>query len=455
MKQYCFNRKMGLIAGTVLTVAIWGAAPLYAQDAIDPQPPAEEAPSWYSLHIQGTYTTMGHGPFHSAIPNGSQSMLNEEQMAETADVTLYAGVRLGNVELYYNPEMDQGYGPSSTYGVAGYPSGEAYKAGQYAPYYRAPRLFGRYILDLSGETVNVDDAINQLAGSHQSNNITFTFGKFGIPDIFDTNSYAHDPKNDFLNWSVVESGAFDYGAELWGYTYGGAVEWNQDWWTLRAGLFDMSRQPNGAELTVNFQNNESIVEAEERHELFDQPGKVKILGYLMSAKMGSYSQAITAAGPGGTPDTAAVLQYHLRPGGGINMEQQITPGIGVFAKYSANDGSYGEYDFTDINRSLSGGISIKGDRWGRDNDAFGVAGVMNDISTQAQKYFAAGGMGGLVGDGALPSYSTEKIIEAYYKITLMQPNETLTLDYQHVQSPGYDPVRGPVDFIAFRLHLEY
>ena len=445
------------IAGLAFAAWCIGTVPLHAEDAVGDAPaPLVEVPDWLSLHIQGTYTTQGHGPFHSNISDGPQSMLSKEQMAETADATLYLGVRLGELEVYFNPEMDQGYGPSSTYGVAAYTTGEAYKAGHYLPYYRNPRFFGRYVYDLEGgETVNVEDGINQLSGTHQSNNVTVTIGKFGIPDIFDTNTYAHDPKNDFLNWAVVESGAFDYGAELWGFTYGAAVEWNQDWWTLRAGLFDMSRGPNAADLTRNFENNQSIVEFEERHDLFDQPGKVKFLGFLTSGLMGSYDEAINYGNATGTtPSTSAVLRWHVRPGGGVNVEQQIAPGIGVFAKASMNDGSYGEYDFTDINQSLTMGTQIKGDRWGRENDVFGLAGVVSGISNDARKYFANGGLGGLVGDGQLPSYGAEQVIEAYYRITFVT-GVHLTLDYQHVINPAYDPERGPIDFFGFRYHMEY
>ena len=434
-----------------------GAVPAWAQDSAGEKGDAKDEllPDWLSLHIQGTYLTQGHGPFKSDIADGQNSMLHKEQMAETADATLYLGVRLGQVELYFNPEMDQGYGPSSTYGMAAYPTGEAYKAGHYLPYYRNPRFFGRYVMDLGGETVNVEDAINQLSGSHTADNLTFTLGKFGVPDIFDTNTYAHDPKNDFINWAVVESGAFDYGAEQWGFTYGGAVEWTQNWWTLRGGFFNMSRNPNAAQLTENFQNNQTILEAEERHELFGQPGKVKVLGFLISANMGAYADALNRVGTSGVaPSTADVRHWHLRPGGGINIEQQIRPDLGVFFKASMNDGQYEEFDFTDINQSISTGISLKGTSWGRENDTFGLAGVASGISSNAQRYFAAGGMGGLIGDGALPSYGAEQVLEAYYRFGIL-PGVHLTLDYQHVINPAYDPARGPIDFFGFRTHLEY
>ncbi len=40
---------------------------------------------------------------------------------------------------------------------------------------------------------------------------------------------------DFLNWTVIDAGTFDYAADAWGYTAGAAVEWYQGAWTLRGG----------------------------------------------------------------------------------------------------------------------------------------------------------------------------------------------------------------------------
>ena len=445
-----------------MTLLAGGPLPARAEDAAPEESPAAEIaapaePETYSLHIQGTYTSQGHPRFHSSIPDGQNSMKQQLQTAETGDVTLFAGIRLGGLELYANPEMDQGFGPSGTYGVAGYTTGEAYKVGQYSPYARLPRLFGRYVLGLGGERQAVEAGPNQLGGFQDSNNLTLTLGKFSVVDIFDTNAYAHDPKADFLNWGLVDMGAFDYAAESWGFTYGAAAEWTQDWWTLRQGVFSMSRAPNDKYLDPDLRQFQSVSEAEERHEIFGQPGKVKALFFVTSAMQGSYSDAVAlAARTGGTPDTnqSQVVRHRLRPGGGINVEQQIVPGLGAYLRASMNDGTIAEYDFSDINQSLSGGVSLKGSYWKRPEDTVGLGGEINGISHQARAYFAAGGMGGLVGDGQLPSYSPEQIVEGYYKAVLT-PGIALTLDYQRVVNPGYDAARGPIDFYAFRLHAEY
>lgn len=413
-----------------------------------------DKPNWYSLHFQGTATDQGHPSFHSSIPDGPESMRSHGQTDETTDMTLFMGARIGALELYADPEMDQGFGLSNTLGVAGYTSGEAYKVGEHVPYFTLPRLFGRYVFGLGGEAQTVEDSPNQLASTYDANNVTLTLGKFSVTDIFDNNGYAHDPRADFLNWSIIDMGAFDYAANSWGYTYGSSVEWNQNWWTLRAGVFDMSRQPNDKYLVRGFGQYQAVAEAEERHTLFDHPGKVKALFFATSADMGSYADAIALGNQADTtPSTALVRHNQLRPGGGINVEQEVTSDLGAFLRVSMNDGTKEAYDFTEINRSVSGGLSLKGERWSRPDDTFGLGGAINGISKQAQQYFTAGGQGILIGDGSL-NYAAENIVEAYYKYTIIKSLST-TLDYQFVNNPAYNQDRGPIHVFAARAHMEF
>jgi high affinity Mn2+ porin len=418
-------------------------------------PPATSGvPEWYSLHIQGTATDQSHPPFHSAIQDAPQSMKSRAQSAETTDMTLFAGARVGGLELYANPEMDQGFGLSNTFGVAGFPNGESGKVGSHEPYFHLPRLFGRYVLGLGGEQQNVEDGPNQLSGSHNTNNATFTFGKFSVVDIFDNNSYAHDPRADFLNWSIIDMGAFDYAAEAWGYTYGGAAEWTQDWWTLRGGIFDMSRQPNDKYLMRGFGQYQAVAEAEERHEIFGNPGKAKALFFASSANMGSYVDSLSLANQtSATPSTSLVRRRQIRPGGGINIEQQVTPDLGAFLRASMNDGTKEAFEYTEINRSVSGGLSLKGERWSRPDDTIGLGGAINGISNEARQYLAAGGQGILIGDGSL-NYAPEEIIETYYNYSIVK-SLTTTFDYQFINNPAYNQDRGPVHVFAVRAHAEF
>ncbi len=138
-------------------------------------------------------------------------------------------------------------------------------------------------------------------------------------DIFDTNDYAHDPRGDFLNWALIDSGAFDYAADSWAYTYGVAVEWTQGWWTWRNGLFDLSRVPNERELVRGLSEYEYVSEFEARTALWDQPGKIKLLGYFNRGRMGDYNASVALANATGTlPDTALMRAPATRPGAALN-----------------------------------------------------------------------------------------------------------------------------------------
>lgn len=410
-------------------------------------------PESWSVHGQLTNVTQWH-PSFAAPYSGANSLDRENRSNETTDLTLFLGFRpWQGGELYINPEYDQGFGLSNTLGVAGFPSGEAYKIGANTPYLRLPRLFLRQTIGLGGAEQKVDAGPNQLGGSIMADNITLTVGKFSVTDIFDTNTYAHDPRSDFLNWSIIDSGAFDYAADAWGFTYGAAAEWTQSWWTLRGGLFDLSNVPNSKTLDRYFNQYEWVGEFEARQQILNHPGKVKLLAYVNRGYMGDYSDAVREAQQtGGAPDTSLARKFASRPGFAINAEQEVASDLGVFTRASMNDGSKEAFEFTEINRSISLGLSLKGDRWGRHDDDVGVAAVVNGLSGAAREYFAAGGMGILIGDGRL-NYGPEKIAEFYYSWR-MEKHLSLGLDYQYIVNPAYNRDRGPVPILGLRIHAE-
>ncbi|MDR3454568.1 MAG: carbohydrate porin [Rhodoferax sp.] len=416
--------------------------------------PQDTTPESWSVHGQLTNVTQWHPAFNAPY-SGANSLTPGSASAETTDMMLFLGARLWHgAGLYLNPEIDQGFGLSNTLGIAGFPSGAAYKVGQNTPYVRLPRAFIRQVVNLGGAVQPVPADANQLGGSQAADNLTFTVGKFSVVDIFDTNRYAHDPRADFLNWSVLDGGAFDYAADAWGYTVGAAVEWTRSWWTLRTGLFDLSAVPNSTQLDPHFRQYEWVGELEARHQLFDHPGKVKLLGFVNRADMGSYANALSLAQQtGAAPDTALVRRFASRAGAVLNIEQEVAPDLGVFARASVNNGSQETYEFTDINRSLSAGLALQGDRWGRHDDTLGVAAVVNGLSGAARAYFAAGGLGLLIGDGQL-NYGTEQIAEMYYSWQV-QKHVAVTFNVQHVVNPGYNRDRGPVPLLALRLHADF
>jgi len=415
-----------------------------------------------NFHGQATFVWQGYPAIRSPY-QGTNSLPGGGQGRETADASLFAGVRLWQgAELWINPDIDQGFGLASTHGAAGFPSAEAYKVGADYPYVRVSRAFVRQTIDLGGETQKLEADISQFAGSQTANHLVLWIGRFSVVDVFDTNKYANSPKTDFLNWSLINAGTFDYAADGWGYTYGAAAEWYQGRFAVRAGIFDLSETPtggtapNGLNLDPTFSQFQLVGEIEERHALWGQPGKIKVTGFLARGHAGLFADAIALAQATGMPaDTGLVRNnYNSRPGVSVNLEQQITETLGVFARGGWADGTIEPWDFTDIDRTASGGVSINGKQWGRPDDTIGIGGVVNGIAGIHQAYFNAGGNGILIGDGQLPHPSVEGIVEAYYSYALTASTR-VSVDYQFIGNPGYNTDRGPANVFAGRIHSQF
>jgi high affinity Mn2+ porin len=415
-------------------------------------PAAKAAPrDRFAIYGQATYTEQESDGFHS--PYAGANSLSPDMGRETSDATLYLGARLWRgAELWVNPEVDEGAGLDDTLGLAGFSSGEAYKVGRNAPYFRLQRLFIRQTLNLGGAVSNADAAPNQFALPQSSNRLVLTLGKISVVDIFDTNRYAHDPRGDFLNWSVIDAGTFDYAADAWGYTVGGAAEWYLGPWAWRAGLFDLSNTPNSEILEPGLDEYQVDLEAEHRHELLGEPGKVDLTAFESRGRMGLYQEAIAyGRADESPPELAPVRRYRKRDGISLNVEQQLTSDVGMFARLGDAGGNVETYDFTDIDYTASVGVSVSGGPWRRPGDTVGVARVVNVASRNLRDDLAAGGLGVLVGDGQLPHSGHEDIVETYYQLAVI-PAVQVTLDYQWVQNPGYNRDRGPVSIFALRVH---
>jgi len=413
-----------------------------------------ESADW-NVHGQTTFITQGYPGFRSPY-QGANSLPGGGRTRETWTAGAFLGWRLWDGgELYFNPELAQGFGIGGTLGLAGFANGEAQKGGTEYPKFRAQRYFLRQTFGLGGAQEEVADAAGQLAGKRDIDRVTVTVGRFAITDFFDGNAYARDPRADFMNWAIWSSAAYDFPADLPGLTRGAVVELNRRGWAIRAGLFQVPSQPNSDVLT--FRTGGAIVELEERYALFSQPGKLRLGAFANRGITASYRDALalSAADPLRDIDDIVTANRRARAKYGfyVNLEQQLAPDIGVFARASWNDGRNEILSFTDIDRSVSGGISIKGNRWGRPDDTVGIGGAVNGLSAAHRDFLAAGGKGLLIGDGRL-AYGTERIVEAYYALALGK-SVSLTADYQLIVNPAYNTDRGPVSIISTRLRTEF
>jgi len=408
---------------------------------------------WFAVHGETTFIEQYAPPFRA--PYSGANSLFGNQGRESWDESLSVGFKLWQgAEFWVDPEVDQGFGLSNTEGIAGFTNGAAGKVGAAVPYPRVQRYFLRQTIDLGGKSEKVDGAANQFAGSQTADRLVITVGKFAVTDVFDKNKYATDPRNDFMNWALVNTGTLDYAADAWGYSYGASVEWYQGDWTLRGGLFDLSIVPNSIELDPTLDEFQWIGEVERHYDAWGHPGKIAITGFLSRGRMGTFADAIALAqATGGTPSTAAVRQYRSRPGLSANLEQEITSDLGVFMRAGWADGAVEPYEYADIDRTAAAGLQLKGTQWGRPTDTFGLAGVVNGISAEHEAYLNDGGLGILVGDGKLPHPGAEQIVETYYAFPIYAM--TATLDYQFIVNPAYNEDRGPVSVLGARLHYQF
>ncbi len=417
---------------------------------------AQDAPEETSAKFQTTYVWQGKSPF-GAPYSGPHSLSPDREKSYSFTATAALGTRAWTGgEFYFNPEVAQGVPLSGLTGLGGFTNGEiARTSGPTPTFYRA-RLFARQTWGFGGGSESVQSDANQLAGSVDRRRLVLTAGNLAVLDIFDDNRFSHDPRTQFLNWSLMTHGAYDYAADARGYSWGFALEYFHDASTLRAGRFIQPKEPNQLALDPRvFKHYGDQVEIERAYALANRPGKLRILVFRNVARMAGYQDALDlAAQAGGAPDINAVRTVErVKHGLGLNFEQEISPTVGLFGRASWADGQTETYAFTEIDRSLSGGVSVKGGAFGRARDSLGIAYVRNGLSTAHRDYLGAGGLGFFLGDGAL-NYRPENILESYYSLDVAK-NTLFSADFQRISNPGYNADRGPATVVSARLHYGF
>jgi len=407
----------------------------------------------FAIHAQTTHISQYALPFRD--PYQGRNSLASNSGREGTDMTVYAGFRpWRSAEIWINPEVNQGFALSNFHGVAGFVNNDHSKGSSY-PFARIQRAFLRQTIDLGGKVEQVESDLNAFAKTQTENRLVLTAGKFAVGDVFGQNKYAQDARNDFMNLAVVSTGTFDYAQDKFGYTYGASGEWYQGPWTLRVGYFDLSQVAGGTELSPDFHEFQWVGELERRYDLLGKPGKIQVTAFSSRAVMGTYNDAVSLSELTGQPaNVALVARPTSRRGISMNLQQELTPDLGVFARGGIADPNVQDYEITDIDRTVAAGISQSGKPWGRPDDTFGLAGAVNGISRAHQAYFNAGGMGIVIGDGMLPHPGSEQIIETYYRYA-MSSLWHVSLDYQFVNNPAYNRDRGPVSVVAVRLHAQF
>lgn len=414
-----------------------------------------------TARFQMTYNWQRH-PAYPAAYSGPNSLNAYAETMYTFSADAFLGFRpWEGGEVYFTPELFQGVPFSNNLvGLGGFTNGEITRAaGPSLTLYRQ-KLFLRQTWNNGGGTEHIESDLNQMAGWHDKNRFVLTIGNFSTLDVFDPNTYAKDPRTQFMNWGNMTYAAYDYAADARGFGWGFAGEWYQDDWVLRFGRMTGPTQPNMLSVdTAIGSHYGDQVEVEHAHTLYGRPGKVRVLGWRDRAVLASFSDALAwlNAHPGQYtgPDALYAVRNtnKIKYGVGVNVEQEISDSTGFFMRVMKADGRTETYAFTEADASFSSGFLIKGDRWGRYEDDVGISLMRNAISADRRRFLEAGGISFFIGDGRL-NYRPEDIFEGFYSLSLGK-EYWLTADYQLIQNPAYNADRGPIDVYALRFHAEF
>jgi high affinity Mn2+ porin len=435
-----------------------------------PPPQAQQAqeskPRDWNFHAQNT--DIAQGDFGIAAKyEGPNSLGHKSEAKQTSTLDLFFGKRLWQgAEFHVDGLLWQGYGISKTLGIENFPNADAYKLGVRTPDFMFAHLFIRQTFGFGGAQEDVADGPLSLAGKQDINRLTLTVGRFSPADVADTNTYAGSAHTQFMSWGLVNNLSWDYAADSVGFAPGFTAELNRPTWTFRYGFFVLPPIPNSftgddefltwpheGSFGPIFQDWAMNVEAEHRCSLGAKPGTIRYQAWLNKANMANYDQAtavLKANGPSG--DWQATRSFRYKYGLGLNWEQQLNKNTGVFSRLGWNDGREEAWAFTDASWSASVGANFSGDTWKRPGDTVGTATVLSGASAQAQRFFQAGGLGILVGDGNL-SYAPETSFELYYD-THLAKSVRCSLDYQLIANPAFNRDRGPVSVLGLRIHWE-
>jgi len=410
------------------------------------------------LSGQANFIFQTHPPFHAAYSGGNSLSPNYEK-ATSRVLTLYTGLRVNNsTEFIVDMEEAGGAALSTGLGLAGNTNLDIVRNPSLskAPY--LARGIIHKVFALSQDKIKSDRSSLSLFKELPRRRLEVRFGKFSMVDFFDQNSVGSDTHFQFTNWTVDNNGAYDYAADTRGYTVGVTADFEDRNWGFRFAEALMPKVANGIDLVWKpWEAHAENFEYELRHGVIPRKsGTVRVLGFTNHANMGIYRHAIAQFQSGlvSRPDITNHPWHITRKYGfGINLEQNLARYFTAFGRFGWDNGKTESFAYTEVDQTLAAGLGARGGLWHRRFDRAGVAVVTNGICKDHQIYLADGGLGFLLGDGAL-RYGRENIVETYYTAHVWR-GIYMSPGVQHINNPGYNRDRGPVTVPTFRLHTEF
>ncbi len=417
-------------------------------------------------------------PFHAPYTNfggSSNSLVPSAEDSFTFTASIYLGAKLWHgAELYLTPEAVSEKPLSGLHGLGGVIQNfELQKGGTPVPVAYMARFYLQQTIELGGEREQVDSNPLALGKKLDHNHITFTVGRFSVLDFLDKNTYSGDLRRQLFDMAFMTYAPYDFPADTRGYTVGGGVELYLGNWAVRFFRAAPPKQPNQTELDLRFwKYYGDALELEHDHELGGYHGAVRVLAFRNHENMGSFEDATLAfeADPSknaaecdgnfhydstnpNAPDLCWVRKPQDKLGIGVNVEQAVSPDVGLFLRAMIADGKTEVYSFTSTDRAISLGALALGKRWCRPDDYVGVGFGAGGISQTHATYLKLGGIDGFIGDGKL-NPGTETVAEAFYGANIAS-SVWVSGDYQFIVHPAFNVDRGPVHIFGARLHAEF
>ena len=253
-------------------------------------------PGPWSVHFQVTTVDMGHFAFPAKYTGPNSMVDTPEHNITSLTTSFFIGRKLWKGgAIYYNPEVSGGRGLSHATGMAGFPQrGKPFAIGDPSPVVYTARAFFQQNIPLghTGYIIQEDD-VNQVRDSIPIKRLTISAGKFSLDDFFDDNEFSHDPRGQFMNWSLMSNGAWDYPANTKGYTVGLVAELFLQGFAIRGSIAQEPRQANGPDLDENiFRYHGLTLEAEKPIHIGGQPGTIRVLAFDDLTRAIAYQQVL-------------------------------------------------------------------------------------------------------------------------------------------------------------------
>jgi hypothetical protein len=415
------------------------------------------SPFWFSA--QANSIAQFKFPFDAAY-SGPHSFMPDSEAAISGLFTAYfAYSPHRTMEFILDGEMAVGGGISQTLGLGGYTNLDVVRNPSLSQEPYLARVQWHQMIPLSRTWEPNEDRgpISSMARVPR-HRLEVRVGKMSMADLFDINPAGSDSHLQFMNWTVDNNGAWDYAADTRGYTYGFVLEYQGPWIEVRFAESLLPKVANGIDLDWDLGHSHAEnLEAEIKYSR--RPGwrgTLRVLGFANHANMGSYHDAVAAvrAGAARVPDiTATRRPGNSKYGFGLNLIQELGGVARLFARGGWNDGANESWAYTEVDDTFEIGADLAGTWWRRDTDRVGLAFVTNGLSEPHRQYLALGGLGFLLGDGAL-NYARETILEEYYTMHIWR-GLSMAEDIQLIANPGYNHVRGPGWVFSIRGHLEF